>query len=266
MYIRLEYFLILSFLLNKSFVFSLIQVPLKLINSSLPKSTPYKKTASLTSKITSKNSIKLNSEKMAANKKKTSISILENGLFAIEVKIGSNEQAFNLILDTGSFYFWIPENTTENVNIRKYHLFNPKFSSTAHKTNTTFTLFYGYAHAFGYYYLDQIQILPQKNVTMLFGVANNTNFNTTGAEGIIGLARKYNKGIDSSILKLKQNNVIDSSIFSIKYYDENKTADLFLGEEHKDFNSKENVGSCPLQSNLDFNKYFWTCKLRSFSL
>ena len=203
---------------------------------------------------------------MSDTQKKTSISILENGLFAIEVKIGSNEQTFNLILDTGSFYFWIPENTTENINIRKYHLFNPKFSSTAYKTNDTFILFYGHSYAFCNYYFDQIQILPKKNVTMRFGVANNTNFNISGADGIIGLARKYNKGIDSSILKLKKNNMINSNIFSIKYYDENQTADLFLGEEHEDFYSKQNIGSCPLQSNLDYHKYFWMCKLKSFSL
>ena len=266
MYIRLEYFLILSILLNKQFIFSLIPHQPKLINSFHPKSTPYKKTTSLFTEITSKNSINLDSEKMSDKQKKTSISILENGLFAIEVKIGSNEQAFNLILDTGSFYSWIPENTTENVNVRNYHLFNPENSSTAHKTNETFILFYGNAYVFGYFYSDQFKILPQKNVSMLFGVANNTNFDINGADGIMGLARKYNKGIDSSILKLKQNNMISSNIFSIKYYDENQTADLFLGEEHNDFDLKENIGSCLLQSNLDYNKYFWTCKLKTFSL
>ena len=145
MYIRLEYFLIFSFLLNKSFIFSFIPHPLNLLNISHPKNTPHKKFTTFLSKITEKNAKTINSEKMSDTQKKTSISILENGLFAIEVKIGSNEQTFNLILDTGSFYFWIPENTTENINIRKYHLFNPEFSSTAYKTNNTFILFYAHS-------------------------------------------------------------------------------------------------------------------------
>lgn len=193
------------------------------------------------------------------------IKVLDNLLLVLEVKLGSNEQKFNVILDTASFILWIPEKDSDDKSLQIEHHYDPNSSSTSNKTFSPFNIRYGSGYAEGYYYYDKVKILPNGCMFMMFGAANKTIFDVSGADGIMGLARKYNQNLLSSILTLKKNGLINTGSFSIKYYENIKSADLFIGKEHEDFRTK-NIGSCQLLSKSYYDEYFWTCQLYTISL
>lgn len=193
------------------------------------------------------------------------VKLLDNLLLVLEIKLGSNLQKFNVILDTASFILWIPEKNSDDLSLKIENHYDPEMSTTSNKTVSQFNIRYGSGYAEGYYYYDQVKLLPTESVYMLFGSANKTIFDVSGADGIMGLARKYNQNLLSSIFVLKSKGLINTDSFSIKYYENKKSAELIIGEEHPDFRTK-NVGSCPLLSKSYYDKYFWTCQLYAISL
>ena len=91
-------------------------------------------------------------------------------LFIAKIKIGSQKQIFNLLLDTGSSILWVGRNTCGGNN-KIINKFNPSTSSTAIKTIDTFSIQYGSGSCSGYYYLDNIVYISDKDFAMKFGVA-----------------------------------------------------------------------------------------------
>ena len=73
-------------------------------------------------------------------------------LFAIEIKIGSNQQTFTLLIDTGSEITWVPGIASKGYN----NYFNPGSSTTSRRTSDTFNYGYSAGTISGYYYYDQI--------------------------------------------------------------------------------------------------------------
>ena len=84
------------------------------------------------------------------------------------------------------------------------------------------------------------------NSNMKFGVADNTDFEVNGADGIIGLAHMYYDSSLSFIHNLKNSKIIDSLSFSFLFegeIDVPMSGKLILGK-HKNFSNK-NVTTCP---------------------
>ena len=211
---------------------------------------------------------KINDKKMH-NSPYSYLNKLENNLFVSEIKIGSDEQIFNVIVDTGSSILWIPGIQSEDKDIKISNQYNPNTSLTSRKANCTYKIRYGSGYSLGEYYLDQVKLFNNKennfSFYMYFGVANKIKFNVPGADGVIGLGRESSLINYSPLSCLKRNNFIEKQGFSIKYDNKLKNAILFFGDEHEDFKN-DNIGFCPLSSKTHKEKRFWNCELFSFGI
>lgn len=188
-----------------------------------------------------------------------------NRLFLAQIKIGSEAQIFNLILDTGSSILWVGRNGCDG-NHGLIHKFNPATSKTARNTGQPFNMKYGSGACTGYYYNDNIEYIPDKKFNMYFGVADTANFNVDNGDGIIGLSKEYNDNKLSFIHMLKESGNTDSLLFSIKFESKeflrNVEGTMYIGK-HEDFSQNGSV-SVPMVFHV--SKIFWACTLSSFGL
>ena len=187
-------------------------------------------------------------------------------IFFTSIKIGSNSQPFNLLLDTGSSILWVTENNCSSCSSQITRYYNSNSSTTSKGPYDDFFIQYGTGSANGYFYNDNIEYLSNKKFKMYFGVASSAYFTVTNCDGIIGLAKSYTDERISFIHMLKKYGNTDSTVFSIKfendYFQGGVKGAMFIGE-HEDFSKKETV-SCPLTFYL--HKSFWAGELSSFSL
>lgn len=112
------------------------------------------------------------------------------------ITIGTPDQTFVVVLDTGSSNLWIPGPTCTPTAVCKPHArFDSSKSSTFVKNGKTFTIQYGSGNAAGVLGQDTVRfggvgedqlVVP----TTTFGIANemSNDFKTDPADGILGLA------------------------------------------------------------------------------
>ena len=186
-------------------------------------------------------------------------------LFLVNIKIGSNSQPFNLILDTGSSALWVAQRGCGGSH-RITNFYNPSSSTSSQRTTIPMEIQYGTGYTRGIYYNDKVEYLKGKKFNIYFGLASTANFDVTGADGIIGLSKSYDDEIFSFIHMLKNAGNTDSLVFSIKfendYFQSGVTGTMYIGE-HDDF-SKSGVITVPLT--FYGNKIFWASTLNSLSL
>ena len=194
------------------------------------------------------------------------ITKLECQLFAAEINIGDG-QIFNVILDTGSVDLWVPgEGSVDQYHID--HHYNPNASETCRELTDTFKIQYGTGNTEGRYYTDYISFITDDIFPIKFGVADKTNFDVDGADGIMGLAKQYTLDQSSLILTMYMKNKITTKSFSFKYFPEDYV-EMYLGEEHSDFNKEinpNNTADCQLLNKGVYDKLLWTCRLYNFGL
>ena len=192
------------------------------------------------------------------------ITKLECQLFAAEIIIGE-DQKFNVILDTGSIDLWVPlEGSTDKYKIDNHYIPTKTSKSLGEK----FKIEYGTGNTEGIYYLDLIKFITNHQHYIKFGVANKTNFDVAGADGIMGLAKKYSSSQSSKIWTMSDKKIISSKSFSFKYFPEDYV-EMYLGDEHPDFNvetNPNNTADCQLLNNGAYDKILWTCRLYDFGL
>lgn len=194
------------------------------------------------------------------------ITKLECQLFAAEIIIANN-QKFNVILDTGSIDLWVPGEGSEDKYPIEHH-YNPDLSTTKSKLSDTFTIQYGTGNTEGRYYSDYISFITRDMHSIKFGVASKTNFDVDGADGIMGLAKRYTLDQSSKIWTMYNKNLISSKSFSFKYFPEDYV-EMYLGDEHPDFNNEiypNNTADCQLLNQGTYDKLLWTCRLYDFGL
>ena len=265
-----RYILLTYFFLLIPFSSTYIQLPFKLYNLA-----PLSNYSSNEISFNSINYLQKLKKVLNSNGKKihkcpqSYLNKLENNLLVHEIKIGSDEQTFNVILDTGSSILWVAGIGSENYETQISHQYNPKTSFTSKKLNCSYKIRYGSGYSLGNYYIDQIKLFnsTDKNTSfyMHFGVADKTKFNVPGADGVMGLGRESASMNYSPLHFLKENNFIEHEGFSIKYNYSLKSAILFFDDEHEDFKN-HNIGFCPLSSKTHKEKNFWSCKLYSFGI
>ena len=192
--------------------------------------------------------------------------ISDDNLFLANVKIGSNSQSFNLLLDTGSHIFWVAKNGCLGTHSTITNFFNPSSSTTCKSTSQKFEIKYGTGKCSGLYYNDNVEYIKNKKLNINFGIASTADFEFAGADGIIGLSKSSKDESLSFIHMLKKSGNTDSLAFSIKFENDQFTSNvqgkMYIGR-HEDF-SKKGVQSCP----LIFYKLdtFWACQLDSLRL
>ena len=238
-----EFFLILIFISFK--ITNEIQIPIKLVKSNFGKRTNKKLNSIDKSNISQ------------------DIKNLNNYLFAIDIKFGSNGQSFTMLIDTGSEIAWVPGIISENNN--KYY--NPGSSTTSRRTSDSLSYSYASGSVSGQYYTDQINFMIRNNFYFTFGVVTTMNLERSGFDGILGLGRKYATIWKKySILEtIKTNGGVSSTIFSFKYDNNSKNLTFYLGEKHEDFKNS-NVASCPLIQSEIYDNRLWLCELYSFGI
>ena len=238
-----EFFLILIFISFK--ITNEIQIPIKLVKSNFGKRTNKKPNSIEKSNISQ------------------DIKNLNNYLFAIDIKFGSNGQSFTMLIDTGSEIAWVPGIISENNN--KYY--NPGSSTTSIRTSDSLSYRYASGSVSGQYYTDQINFMIRNNFYFTFGVVTTMNLERSGFDGILGLGRKYATIWKKySILEtIKTNGGVSSTIFSFKYDNNSKNLTFYLGEKHEDFKNS-NVASCPLIQSEIYDNRLWLCELYSFGI
>jgi hypothetical protein len=193
-----------------------------------------------------------------------STKISPSRLYLATIKISSNEQPFNLVLDTGSPYLWVPK-TGSSDKTKISHHFEPTSSSV--NTNSPFKMIYGTGSCSGTYYKDTIKYINNKKFQFIFGVATVTDFSVEGADGIIGLSHYYSDKSTSFIHRLYEEGITNSKKFSFKFGDNISTGQagkLIIGK-HNDFSSSDTV-KCPLINSKTSLNMFWMCNLSKFGL
>jgi len=191
------------------------------------------------------------------------IEILESSLFASNITIGT-DQNFNVILDTGSVNLWVPKVGSKDQHEIENH-YDPDKSQTKVKTTDTFEIKYGTGSTKGVFYTDYVNFI-KGSFNIKFGVADETVFDVKGADGIVGLAKKYTDNIYSTIWTLKSKNLISTKSFSLKYFDDTKSVEMYIGDEHSDFQNDEGTAQCQLLHQTTYDNLLWTCKLYTFGL
>ena len=242
----------------------MITIPLKVIRNS-PGKYPISKYQNIT--IEKEEEVKTIFGKKIRKLKEVihgEISILECTLFALPITI-SNDQNFNVVLDTGSAALWVPK-TGSNDSCKIDHHYDPSKSTTGSLTTETFEIRYGTGATKGYYYTDYIKFVVDNSYSMKFGAADQTDFDVTGADGIMGLAKKYNSNQYSPIWTLQSKDRIPNKSFSFKFIKEKEMVEMYLGDEHEDFLDKKNTAQCQLLHETTYDNLLWTCKLYSFGL
>ena len=264
-------FLLFNFFLK---IYCLIELPIVQIKpSNIPKYPDFHPNTEIPEyirdKILKKNN---NSEKdIIKNNKLFSssgkVKIITNILFIIDMKIGSNKQLFNLIVDTGSSIAWVPKINSYDLYSLLHH-YDPSLSSTSEKKDENpFEIVYGSGSVEGDYYSDQLSYIEDKQFRMDFGAAYTTNFNVPGADGILGLSRIYDDYDKSFITMMCKAHVTESKIFSVKLglnSIKNLTGTFYIGK-HDDF-SKDNVVSCELNNDNYYDINYWACDVLSFTM
>ena len=201
------------------------------------------------------------------------LTLNDNFYFLTTVKIGSSEEKYNLILETGSNNLWVVQGRVRANSMKVSRSYNPSTSTTSKNTNEPFQLNYGSAGSLsGTFYTDQFKFIGNKVFNMKFGVATRLNINANygTADGVIGLGHSYEDEEMSFIHMLKENEVTDSKLFSIKLdndadiEEDGATGKLYIGK-HEDFSS-DNVVSCPLITGDEESDRFWTFQIDGIGL
>ena len=262
--ITLLFFIVvsLSFFKINSKEPSMITVPIKILENSYEKYPIFRET-----KISIERQVEVETPLGPKIRKLTediygTIQLLGCQLFAAPISIGAmKNQDFNVVLDTGSINLWVPKVDSNDAHKIVNH-FDPSIGGTATKTNEKFTVQYGTGSTEGYYYSDKINFISLGFYEMKFGVAYKTDFDVNGADGIMGLAKKYNSDDYSAIFTLNSKGKLKNKSFSFKYIKDDMV-EMYLGNEHEDF-SKNNTAQCQLLHKTTYDNLLWTCKLYNF--
>ena len=186
--------------------------------------------------------------------------------FIVTINIGSNNQIFNLLLDTGSYITWVSKKGSTDKYTTKNH-YDPSTSTTSYYTKEPFVQTFNTGDSKGYLYTDNVTFIDNINFNFKFGVADNTNLYINGADGILGLSHYYENEDLSFIHMLKKNQIISSTVFSLKYQEDilvGMTGKLIIGK-HNDFLSKDTV-SCPLINFDGISNKYWGCEITALGI
>ena len=260
-------FLLLNFISKN---ICLLEFPIKIIN---PKNIPKYKDIQFETAISQNIQNIINSDnnpdfdrEIKIFSESGDINFIETYLLSIQIKLGTSNQIFNLILDTGSTITWVPLIKSKDIYPISHH-YNPSDSSSSKKLKEEFVVTYGSGSCYGSYYKDKIKYINNKEFEFVFGAAEATDFGVKEADGIIGLSKIYDDQSKSFIHMLCRNGVTTSKLFSFKLglnITSQNTGKFYIGK-HEDFN-KDNVVSCEMKNSNYFERNFWACEMTSFSV
>ena len=132
-----RYILLIAFIIIYPFNSNYIEVPLKLYNKFNKNTLKQNKFYfPIISNKTTKNNVQksCNSPYSFLNQ--------QDNLLIYEIKIGSDDQLFNVVFDTGSSLLWIPGIESEDKGGYISHHYNPNTSLTSKQLNNSYKIKY----------------------------------------------------------------------------------------------------------------------------
>lgn len=117
----------------------------------------------------------------------------ETGIsYYVELQIGTQEadnQTFNLIIDTGSYYSWVYSADCQTSACAAHAQFNPETSNTSVFTNTSFAITYTTGTVNGTFIEDRVRLAGFDFAQQRIGLASNihASFANFSIDGILGL-------------------------------------------------------------------------------
>ena len=135
-----------------------------------------------------------------------------------EVRIGSSQKEFLLVIDTGSADTWIPSASCRSPACGTQVTFSSADSSTLNTTDEEFDILYGAGDVAGIIVRDTIAFAGF-NITADFGLATNVSddFINFAIDGILGLGLSHGsqQGVPTILDALKESKQIDQKIYGI---------------------------------------------------
>ena len=114
-----------------------------------------------------------------------------NTQYFVEIKLGSNEQVFKVVPDTGSSNLWVYSKNCSTLACKSHAQYDPSASSTYVANGEAFDISYGSGSVDGYVSQDVCKITEDISATMEFGEiqsADGITFLVSELDGILGLA------------------------------------------------------------------------------
>ena len=181
----------------------------------------------------------------------------DTGYYIIPMSFGSNQDEFQIQVDTTTSETWIPSPKT-TLKVKKYNITQ---STTGQKTNKTFEVEDEDGDVRGKSCYDSVQV---GDITLNhFGFVLVDEFEypfDDYEQGKLGLGYKQEHGDDFNFIrKLKLNNIIDREIFSINH----ETKELIIGDVPPQFQNQLYT-TCPVVETNDLDDEYrqaWACEL-----
>ena len=181
----------------------------------------------------------------------------DTGYYIIPMSFGSNQEEFQIQVDTTTSETWIPSPKT-TLKVKKYNITQ---STTGQKTNKTFEVEDEDGDVRGKACYDTVQV---GDITLNhFGFVLVDEFEypfDDYEQGKLGLGYKQEHGDDFNFIrKLKLNNIIDREIFSINH----ETKELIIGDVPPQFQNQLYT-TCPVVETNDLDDEYrqaWACEL-----
>ena len=181
----------------------------------------------------------------------------DTGYYIIPMSFGSNQDEFQIQVDTTTSETWIPSPKT-TLKVKKYNITQ---STTGQKTNKTFEVEDEDGDVRGKACYDSVQVgdIALNHVGFVLVDEFEDPFDDY-EQGKLGLGYKQEHGDDFNFIrKLKLNNIIDREIFSINH----ETKELIIGDVPPQFQNQLYT-TCPVVETNDLDDEYrqaWACEL-----
>jgi len=133
--------------------------------------------------------------------------------YFIEIMLGSDEQTFKVVPDTGSSNLWVYSSNCTTVVCNRHQKYDPSTSTSYVADGQSFDITYGSGSVNGYVSQDVAKITEDITATMKFGEiqkADGATFLVSEMDGILGLA--YNTiSVDNLETFINSSNLEDKS-------------------------------------------------------
>ena len=181
----------------------------------------------------------------------------DTGYYIIPMSFGSNQEEFQIQVDTTTSETWIPSPKT-TLKVKKYNITQ---STTGQKTNKTFEVEDEDGDVRGKACYDSVQVGDISLNHFGFVLVDEFEYPFDDYEqGKLGLGYKQEHGDDFNFIrKLKLNNIIDREIFSINH----ETKELIIGDVPPQFQNQLYT-TCPVVETNDLDDEYrqaWACEL-----
>ena len=181
----------------------------------------------------------------------------EKGFFTVPVSFGSNQETFDIQVDTTTSETWIPSYKT-TLDVKKYNISESK---TGKKTNKTFEVEDEDGDVRGKACYDTLKVGDMSIDNFGFVLVDEFEYNFKDfSQGKLGLGFKQEHGDDFNFIKkLKLNKLIDREVFSINA----ETKELLIGELPLSFKNQLYT-TCSVSETNDLDDEYrqaWSCEL-----